>query len=119
MKPLQVIVGLLAGHFIGKAMWAALFWMPGMVVAAKNLSGGGSLHLGWFSLAYIAAVAISIVVWMIGNLCVYALLPRAGVTSAILSAVVGIYVAVLSLPCLLFDWDGGLCQTIIWTGWWF
>ena len=119
MKPLQIIVGLIAGHFIGKAMWGALFWLPGMVVAAKNLSGGGRLHLGWFFLSYAAALVISILLWTIGNISVYALLPPAGVTSAIFSAVVGIYIAVLSLPCLLFDWDGGLCRTIIWTGWWF
>lgn len=38
MKVLGIGIGLLIGHFISRAIWLVLFWLPGLVIAGVNVS---------------------------------------------------------------------------------
>lgn len=119
MKVLGIGIGLLIGHFISRAIWLVLFWLPGLVIAGANVSLS-ALPLGWFLMSYLLAVVISVAIWVAGNIITYGLFPPAGTVSAILSATVGLYVASVQLICpLTGTTESFFYRTIVWSGWWF
>lgn len=105
----DVLFGLLAGHLFSRAIWGLLLWITQL--------GGHSARFGvGFVFLYGVAVVVAGMIWGIGYISVYALMPKAAKISGALSGWVGSYVALVLLGCNLFGWGGWLCRSIVWRG---
>ena len=92
---LEIIVGLIAGHFVSRIVWGLLIWI---VSLSNHTSPAGFLFL------YGVAVVCAFGAWGLGYVGVYAFVPKCAKISAALSGMVGVYVALALFFHGFFGW---------------
>ncbi len=130
MKLTQIFFGLLIGHLISRLSWALIFFTPAIIVAMANVSaarGSMSLIIAYIAL-YIVGLVLAILVWFVGNGVFFAFWPRTAIISAILSALVTLYVAPVAFFCSIpvqreyknvTRLGDSICNSVTWRGLWF
>ena len=105
---LEVLVGVIAGHVVSRIVWGLLVWIVGL---SRHTSPTGFLFL--FGVAVVCAA----VAWGLGYVAVYAFVPRSAKISAVMSGLVGVYVAMALFFYGVFNWGGWFYRSVVpWNG---
>ncbi len=120
MRSWQPVVGVFLGYFLGKYLSMALFWLPGMVIAARNISGGGSWTASLLAFVILLVVfIISAAIWLFINFfAISSWFSKATAASAITSAVMMLYTTIGVIFAIL-DWFPDFLSAPFWVLSWF
>ena len=121
MRSWQPVIGIFLGFLLGKYLSMALFWLPGIFIAGRNI-GAGSI----FSLASLLALitlivvgAISVAIWLFVNFfAISSWLPKAAMASTLVSAAMMLWTVFNTIFCGILMWHGFFCRTPFWIGGW-
>lgn len=122
MRSWQSVVGIFLGYFLGKYLSMALFWLPGIVIAARNISlDPGNVFLSLVALAVLVVVfAISSAIWVFINFfAIASWFSKAASASTVVSAIMMMYTTGEVIVCGILNWFPGSCSPPFWVLGWF